>query len=61
MRYFDFTLTPDDGAIHAADRAVAEHPRVTREALLHVDALADGTGVMLYRLRGDPAELPEVL
>jgi DNA-binding CsgD family transcriptional regulator len=58
MRYFDFTLTPDDGAIHPADRIVAEHPGVTREALMHVDALADGTGVMLYRLNGgDPERL----
>jgi DNA-binding CsgD family transcriptional regulator len=61
MRYFDFTLTPDDGAIHPADRIVAEHPEVGREALMHVDALADGTGVMLSRLRGDPEGLPEVL
>ncbi|MFC7227433.1 helix-turn-helix domain-containing protein [Salinirubellus salinus] len=61
MRYFDFTLTPEDGAIHPADRIVAEHPALTREALMHVDALADGTGVMLYRILGDPEGLPEEL
>lgn len=62
MRYFDFTLTPDDGAIHPADRIVAEHPGLLREALMHIDALADGTGVMLYRIRGDdPEGLAEAL
>jgi predicted DNA binding protein len=53
MRYFDFTLTPEDGSIHPVDRAIADHPDVTRELLLHINALGDGTGVMLYRLRGD--------
>jgi hypothetical protein len=52
MRHFEFTLTPEDGAIHRADRLLAQHPGMTREALSHVDALADGTGVMLHRLRG---------
>lgn len=57
MRYFDFTLTPEDGAIHPVDAVIAEHPEVTREALMHVNALDDGTGVMLYRLRGKSEDL----
>lgn len=61
MRYFDFTLTPDEGSIHPVDTTIAEHTGVTREALLHINALGDGTGVMLYRLRGDAPPLQEVL
>jgi hypothetical protein len=57
MRYFDFTITPEDGAIHPADKVIADQPGVTREALMHVNALGDGTGVLLYRLRGDPDPL----
>ncbi len=61
MRYFDFTLTPDDGAIHPVDKAVAADTGVDREALMHVNALGDGTGVMLYRLRGDPDSVVETV
>jgi len=57
MRYFDFTLTPDEGAIHPVDELIATHPDVDREALVHLNALGDGTGVLLYRLRGDPEAL----
>ncbi|EMA51914.1 helix-turn-helix domain-containing protein [Halococcus thailandensis] len=57
MRYFEFTIKPDDGAIHPVDSVIIETPGVTREALVHVNALANGTGVMLYRLRGDPERL----
>ena len=57
MRYFTFTITPEKGAIHPVDRAIAEAAGITREALVHVNALGNGTGVMLYRLRGDPEEL----
>ena len=57
MRYFEFTIKPDDRAIHPVDRVIAETPEITREALVHVNALGNGTGVMLYRLRGDSAAL----
>lgn len=40
---------------------MADDPAVTREALLHLNALADGTGVVLYRLAGDPESLVEDL
>ena len=61
MRYFEFTIKPDDGAIHPVDKVILKTPGVTREALVHVNALANGTGVMLYRLRGDPGVLTEQL
>jgi hypothetical protein len=57
MRYFEFTIRPNDRAIHPVDRVLAEAPDISREALVHVNALGNGTGVMLYRLRGDADEL----
>lgn len=54
MRYFDLTLTPAGGGIHPADARLAEVSGLEREALLHVDSFSDGTGVLLYRLHGDP-------
>ena len=61
MRYFDFTLTPEGGTIHPVDEVIASAPGVAREALMHVNALGDGTGVMLYRLRGEPEDLSPAL
>ena len=61
MRYFDFTIVPDGGQIHPADSLIAEDSDVTREALTYLNALVDGTGVLLYRLSGDPSSLSETL
>jgi len=54
MRYFDLTLTPAGGGIHPTDARLAASAGLEREALLHVDSFSDGTGVLLYRLHGDP-------
>ena len=61
MRYFDFTISPEDGAIHPADKLIADQPDVTRDALMHVNSLGDGTGVLLYRIYGDPESVTEVI
>lgn len=61
MRYFELTLTPAEGWFHPVDKAITEHEAVTREALLHLNALGDGTGVMLYRLHGQPEPLVEAI
>lgn len=53
MRYFDLRLTPESGGLHPVDRALAAVRGITREALLHIDAFGDGTGILLYRLTGD--------
>ena len=55
MKYLKLTLSPTDRAIHPIDRFLAGHDGITREALLHVDARADGTTVLLYRVTGDGA------
>lgn len=61
MRYFDFTISPEDGGIHPADKVIADQPGVSRISLMHVNALGDGTGVLLYRLRGDHEPLTEAI
>jgi len=61
MRYFDFTISPEGGAIHPADQVIADHPGVQRDALMHVNAMGDGTGVVLYRIHGDPEPLTDGL
>ncbi|WP_255196572.1 helix-turn-helix domain-containing protein [Halorarius litoreus] len=53
MRYFDIRLTTDSGGLHPVDRSLAAVTGVAREALLHIDAFGDGTGIFLYRLSGD--------
>jgi len=53
MRYFDFTVTPDDGSLHPVDRLIAETSAVRRVSIMHFDLLGDGTGVLLYRLEGE--------
>ena len=55
MKYLKLTISPTDRAIHPIDRFLAGHDGITREALLHVDARADGTTVLLYRVTGDGA------
>ena len=61
MRYFDLTLTPEDGAIHPVDRAIAANAAVTRQAIMHFDALGDGSAILLYRLEGAPDPLVDAL
>jgi len=53
MQYLKLTLSPTHRAIHPVDRFIEGHRSVTREEVLHVDARADGTTVLLYRLLGD--------
>ena len=61
MKYLKLTLSPTDRAVHPIDRFLAGHDGITREALLHVDARADGTTVLLYRVTGDGARFADTL
>jgi predicted DNA binding protein len=53
MRYFDLVLTPRHDGLHPVDAELALLSEVERDALLHIDAFGDGTGVLLYRLVGE--------
>ena len=61
VRYFTLVFRPARGLVHPVDDALGATAGVTREALSHVGARRDGTAVLLYRLRGDPAALEDVL
>jgi predicted DNA binding protein len=53
IRYFDLVLTFGDGGIHPVDGRLTAAEGVSRKLLHHLDAYADGTGALLYRLEGD--------
>lgn len=61
MRYFDLVLTSDYNGIHPVDAELADLDGVERDALLHIDAFGDGTGVLLYRLTGDRDSVVEAV
>ncbi|MEM4781990.1 MAG: helix-turn-helix domain-containing protein [Halalkalicoccus sp.] len=61
MKYFTAVLTPDGGGVHPVDRMLCSHPGIEREALLYVNAFNDGTGAMVYSLRGDRRTIADAL
>ena len=61
MRTATVRLSPYGPGLHPVDAEVAAHPDLEREAIDHITGLADGTGVVLCRLRGDTATVRAVL
>jgi len=62
MRYVTVRVTPrDDTAFHPLGRALSEADDITREAIHHVELLADGTGVMLAEARGNRERYESIL
>jgi len=61
MRYFDLVLTPKHDGIHPIDAELALLTEVERDALLHIDAFGDGSGVLLYRLVGEKETVVETI
>lgn len=53
MRYVRVEFSPPAGAIHPVGRRLAAASGLERAELIYVDSFPDGTGVLLYRLRGD--------
>lgn len=53
MRYYKYVMVSPDGSFHPIDREAAAADEVTRESILHLDHLTDGTGVAVYSLSGD--------
>ncbi|MHB9288541.1 helix-turn-helix domain-containing protein [Halobacteriales archaeon Cl-PHB] len=53
MRYATLKLRPPSDGIHPVGRLLAAEPAVTRERLVHVNALSNGDGILYYRLSGD--------
>jgi hypothetical protein len=61
MRTATVRLSPYGPGLHPVDAEVAAHPDLEREAIDHITGLADDTGVVLCRLRGDTATVRAVL
>jgi predicted DNA binding protein len=62
MRSVGLRLRPTEGAFPGVDEALARIPGVTREGILHLEWLADGSYAMLYRVTGgDEARIGDVL
>lgn len=61
MRYVKIVLVPEGSDPHPAAGQLSGDPDLSREAILHLNLLEDGTAVTLSRLRGDRARLEELL
>jgi hypothetical protein len=60
VRYVRLVLRPTRGLIHPVDDVLATASDITRETLRYDGARQDGTGVLFYQLRGNPAVLSEI-
>ena len=54
MRFVQLVLYPPSGGVHPVGAQLGQAKTVNRRALVYVDSFGDGTGVLLYRLTGDP-------
>lgn len=61
MRFLTATFHSGTGGIHPVDEALASHPKVTRQQLLHVNSLFNEYGVLLYCLEGGPDAVDDML
>jgi len=62
MRYVTVRVTPhNETAFHPLGQALADADDITREAIHHVELLADGTGVLLAEARGNREHYESIL
>jgi DNA-binding CsgD family transcriptional regulator len=61
MRYVKVSLIPTEGDIDPVSGEIQQEPSLTREAILHINRLNDGTVVLLTQLRGDQEALLSIL
>jgi len=61
MRTATIRLSPPEEGLHPAEREVAARPNVELEVIDHLTGLADGTAVLLCRLRGDRSAVEDAL
>lgn len=60
MRFVTGTLRPDKGFFQPLEAALLEDPDARREAVHHLDRLADGTAVAMFEISGDPDRIMEL-
>lgn len=61
MRYVRVSLIPTEGDIDPVSEEIEADPALSREAILHINRLNDGTVVLLTQVRGDAERLDELL
>ncbi|PSQ40226.1 hypothetical protein BRD07_07765 [Halobacteriales archaeon QS_9_68_42] len=61
MRYVKVSVIPTEGDIDPVANAIEAHPSLTRESILHISRLNDGTVVLLSQIRGDEEALDSLL
>lgn len=61
MRELSLTIEPVAGGFHPLDEGLAASDRITRVVISHLNRLADGTGIILYHLRGESAAIDSIL
>ncbi|MFT4904449.1 MAG: putative DNA binding protein [Natronomonas sp.] len=61
MRYVRISLIPKHGDIDPVSEEIAAEPSLSRESILHINRLNDGTVVLLTQVRGDADRLDELL
>lgn len=61
MRHIKFRLVPTGEALHEIEAAIAEHPKLERKAIHHLDVLEDGSVLILYELVGKVEDGQDVI
>jgi len=61
MRYVKVSLIPIAGTIDPVAEEIEAHPSLTRESILHISRLNDGTAVLLTQIRGEEEALAAIL
>lgn len=61
MHEVSVQLIPQDREFHETEEAFTEEPSIQRVAIEYLNYLDDGTGVLLYRLRGNEERISELL
>lgn len=61
MRRLTAEIIGTDGGLHPADAAFVRDPNIERVTIDQLNYLTDGTGVMMYHLRGARERITEIL
>jgi len=61
VRYVRVSLIPTGGDIDPVGEKIEAEPSLTRESILHISRLNDGTVVLLTQIRGDETALDRIL
>ncbi|WP_254822421.1 helix-turn-helix domain-containing protein [Haloglomus halophilum] len=61
MRFVTGTIKPDKGFFQPMEEALMADPEVRREAIHHLDRLADGSAVAMYEISGDPDRIMGII